>query len=57
MWNNLKTNWNHFFWLTGEIPPTFELLVERIRQLRQANRRGRKFRLDLTNQVDPKFGL
>ena len=55
MWEQLQNNWNHFFWLTGEIPPTFTKLVERIQQLVTVHRRGRKLILDLKNQVHPNF--
>ena len=30
MWSLLETNWDNFYWLTGEIPPSLELLVAEI---------------------------
>ena len=30
VWQNMETNWSHFFWLTGETPETLQILINRI---------------------------
>ena len=47
---SLLTNWDDFFWLTGEFPPTFNMIIQQIQQ-RLGRRRGRRNILDLENQV------
>ena len=46
----LQTNWDDFYWLTGEFPPTFDLLLHHLQQIRQ-QRVGRRKLLDFGNQV------
>ena len=47
---NLLTNWDEFYWLTGEFPPTFNMILTQIRQS-IPRRRGPNNVLDLENQV------
>ena len=51
MWTDLEENWTHFYWLTGEIPPTLELLTTQVEPLLKTRGRGRKCKLSLKNQV------
>ena len=52
VWNNLQTNWNHFFWLTGETPETLQILVNALhRNFFMHRQYGRKSSLDLRHQV------
>ena len=47
---HLQTNWDDFYWLTGEFPPTFHILLMEIHGL-QVRRRGRHNILSIENQV------
>ena len=52
VWRSLETNWTMFFWLTGEIPPTLQLLVDEIRRgYFPEVTRGRAQVIDFRNQV------
>ena len=52
VWNNLKTNWSHFFWLTGETPDTLNDLTNQIQRIFLPYRRtGPETSLDIRNQV------
>ena len=50
-WRILETNWDHFYWLTAEVPHSMDLLVNRIRQIYTRRQSGRRSALDLRNQV------
>ena len=47
---NLRTNWDGFFWLTGEFPPTYDLIVHQVIQIMPRNR-GRRHMLSVQNRV------
>ena len=47
---NLLTNWDDFYWLTGEFPPTFNMILNQIGHVIPV-RRGPQNVLDLENQV------
>ena len=52
LWTKLQRNWKFFFWLTGEFPPTLQLIVDGIQNEFMPNvNRGRPQILDLRNQV------
>ena len=52
VWQNLQTNWTHFFWLTGETPRTLKCMVQSLeRYYYPYTNRGRKTLLDFKNQV------
>ena len=51
MWRILIRNWDHFYWLTGEIPPTFQLLMDEIRDHIPIRVVGRNTVLNIENQV------
>ena len=53
VWLNLSSNWDHFFWLTGEFPATLQIISDKIqsRFVRQ-NHRGPKGVLSYRNQVN-----
>ena len=51
MWNILEQNWNDFYWLTGEIPPSLNYLVEEIENDIHMLRMGRNHILDFKKQV------
>ena len=52
MWMILSNNWDNFYWLTGEIPPTLTLLVEEIENIFDTRRTsGRNGALNFRNQV------
>ena len=51
LWFTLEQNWDHFFWLTGDIPPSLNLIVNEIRPKLQIRGRGRKLSLSVRNQV------
>ena len=45
-------NWLHFFWLTGETPPSLQILVNRMEQIyRNLVNNGRPEILSFRNQV------
>ena len=50
-WQILSTNWDHFYWLTGEVPHSMNLLVNRIRQIYKKRPSGRRSVLNIRNQV------
>ena len=50
-WFALEQNWDHFFWLTGEIPSTLSEVVENIDNILQRRTNGRQCVLSLRNQV------
>ena len=51
-WSQLERNWTFLFWLTGEIPPTLQLIVDGIQRDMTPNvNRGRPQILDFCNQV------
>ena len=51
MWQIFIRNWNHFYWLTGEIPPTFNLLMDELNDYLPTKKTGHKCALNLENQV------
>ena len=52
LWTVLETNWNFFFWLTGELPPTLSQLVNSLRnRFHDQIQLGRHPVLDFRNQV------
>ena len=52
LWQQLQKNWTFFFWLTGESPPTFQLMVDEIEREFSPNvHNGRPPILDFQNQV------
>ena len=52
VWVNLSTNWDHFFWLTGEFPHTLQIIVDKIQtKFFIKNQRGPKVLLSVRNQV------
>ena len=51
MWQILIRNWNHFYWLTGEIPPTFNLLMDELQEYLPRKSAGQTSALDIENQV------
>ena len=52
VWQLLQTNWNHFFWLTGETPDTLRNMITKIERRFNPNvERGCKSLLDMRNQV------
>ena len=53
LWNHLEHNWDSFFWLTGEVPPSLMIVVNDIEPLfhQRLNACGRKPKLSLRNQV------
>ena len=51
MWHILIRNWNHFYWLTGEIPPTFQLLMDEMSEYLPVKTCGRSSVLNIENQV------
>ena len=56
VWTNLSSNWNDFFWLTGELPMTLDYLVSKIEiKFFNMNPLGRKCNLSLRNQVKRTF--
>ena len=54
MWNILGQNWDDFYWLTGEIPPSLNYLVEEIEHDINFMTVGRNAILDFRNQVKVK---
>ena len=52
VWVNLETNWNHFYWLTGEIPVSLSIMCDKIKSKFIPYRdSGRRNSLDFRNQV------
>ena len=51
VWNSLEQNWRDFFWFTGEIPPTVQLIVRDVETIYALPIRGRKPSLSIQNQV------
>ena len=52
MWIQLERNWLYFFWLTGEIPSTLQIVVNRIKKIFLPNiTRSRNQCLSFRNQV------
>ena len=53
VWQQLEQNWDSFYWLTGEIPPSIAMIISDIEPLfrRYVNRFGRTPKLNLRNQV------
>ena len=51
MWSVLEENWNHFFWLTGEIPPTLNDAVNDVSAIVTCRKSGKQNVLSLRNQV------
>ena len=51
MWSIMIENCNHFYWLTGEIPPTFDLLMDELQADLPQQISGRKCVLNMQNQV------
>ena len=52
VWMNLSANSNHFFWLTGEVPQTLIMIVNKLQNRFQLHRQlGRRSGIDLRNQV------
>ena len=51
MWDRLQDNWTHFYWLTGELPPTLQLIVNRLEVRFRHRTRGRKCIITFRNQV------
>ena len=47
----LELNWDDFYWLTGEIPPTLRYLVEEIEDEINFMNLGRNPIIDFRNQV------
>ena len=50
-WTYLETNWDNFYWLTGELPFTLQSLVQKLNEIRPISVRGRKPCLSFRNQV------
>ena len=52
VWNNLETNWSHFFWLTGETPDTLSILISRLEtKFLNCQTYGPRSYLNLNNKV------
>ena len=52
VWATLERNWSFFFWLTGETPPTLQLIVDRIQlNLLPQMHRGHAPLIDFRKQV------
>ena len=52
VWNNLERNWNHFFWLTGEIPISLQIISDKLQnRFIRTRASGRKSALSFRNQV------
>ena len=51
VWENLATNWTHFYWLTGETPESLQLLVQRLRQIYFIRPMHRNCKLTFCNQI------
>ena len=52
VWRSMQSNWNHFFWLTGETPETLQILVNILnRRFFWHRQYGRRSSLDLRHQV------
>ena len=51
MWESLEENWTHFFWLSGELPFTLNLLTDQISETLRRRPNGRQCRITLKNQV------
>ena len=51
MWQRLEQNWKNFFWLTGEIPASLNLIVEAVNSKMNCTIFGCKEKLSLRNQV------
>ena len=52
LWSILERNWSEFFWLTGEIPGTLQVMVDGMHNIFQRQiRLGRPQILDFRNQV------
>ena len=51
MWSLLERNWDNFYWLTGEIPPTLNYLVEEIEDKVNLLHTGRNPVISFRNQV------
>ena len=52
VWRKLSSNWNHFFWLTGETPDTLDVLIDRLKARMNVFRRtGRISFMTTRNQV------
>ena len=55
VWLNLKTNWNDFYWLTGETPQSFKSLVHAIDEKYPFYHRANRSKLNIQNQVSITF--
>ena len=52
VWRKLSTNWDHFFWLTGETPDTLDVIIDRLHHRMNIHRRcGRISFMSTRNQV------
>ena len=51
VWNELEINWNNFYWLTGEVPPTLERLCEELVMFFGCKIMQGKYTLSFRNQV------
>ena len=52
VWGSLETNWNNFFWLTGETPITLSILVNQLYgHFIHVFHYGHRSKLDFRNQV------
>ena len=51
VWKDLSTNWNHFYWLTGETPVSMQIIIEGIRENFFNYHLHGNNRLDFRNQI------
>ena len=51
LWLGLESNWDHFFWMTGEIPPTLDQLCNELVQFFGRRITKGKCVLSFRNQV------
>ena len=47
----MQSNWDHFYWLTGEVPSSFNSLLQQLRRIYHQRPGGKCCALDLRNQV------
>ena len=47
----MERNWLHYFWQSGELPPTLSALCRQLEHTFVRRTNGRQFRLNFKNQV------
>ena len=51
VWSDLRKNWNHFYWLTGETPVSMDILLQGLTDSYFRNHENRNNSLNLRNQI------